>query len=127
MLVSVLTSAASWQSEHPLLTYSVPAALENDVRVGQLVAVPYGERLVEGILWSLHDDQDESQALLEELDVEPRPLRSLLDLTPALLPHQIALAQWIAEYYVTPLAQVAFMMLPPGLVQSSRFVLRLTT
>jgi primosomal protein N' (replication factor Y) len=54
-----------------------------------------------------------------------RPIDAILDPEPALLPHQIALAQWISAYYVTPLSQVALMMLPPGLMQRSRTVLRL--
>ena len=122
MLIDVLTSAASWHAEHPLLTYLVPEELVTDVRQGQLVAVPYGERLVEGLIWLVGDDD------LSRLDPDDmvRPLRTILDPVPALLPHQIALAEWLAEYYVTPLPQVAFMMLPPGLVQRSHFVLRLT-
>ncbi|QBD79828.1 primosomal protein N' [Ktedonosporobacter rubrisoli] len=126
MLADVLTSAASWDSERPLLTYLVPLELETTVRIGQLVAIPYGERLVEGILWVLHaEDQDE---LLAELGAEVtlRPLHAILDPEPALLPHQLALSQWISAYYVTPLAQVAQMMLPPGLMQRSQFVLRLS-
>ena len=53
MLANILTSAASWDSEHPLLTYIVPAELEDSIRIGQLVAVPYGERLVEGLIWEI--------------------------------------------------------------------------
>src|SRR5260370_40203187 len=57
MFVNILTSAASWDSEHQLLTYLVPAKLEDSIRVGQLVAVPYGERLVEGLIWDLYEEQ----------------------------------------------------------------------
>ena len=45
MFADVLTSAASWNSEHALLTYLVPGELEAELRIGQLVAIPYGERL----------------------------------------------------------------------------------
>src|SRR5205823_5324353 len=54
-----------------------------------------------------------------------KSISTILDLEPALLPHQRALAEWMAEYYVTPLAQVALMMLPPGLIRRSQVVLRL--
>lgn len=116
MLADVLTSAASWNTE-PLLTYAVPPDLVGELASGQLVAVPYGERLVEGIVWRLHDDQPE--------DEQPRPITTLLDPLPALLPHQRALAVWLAEYYVAPLAYTAMMMLPPGLMQRSKMVLQL--
>ncbi len=119
MLANVLTSAASWNSEQPLLTYSVPPALEDELRTGQLVAVPYGERLVEGIVWDILSDEQAKH------DGTLRPITTLLDREPALLPHQQALALWISEYYITPLAQVSSLMLTRGLMQRSQFVLRL--
>jgi primosomal protein N' (replication factor Y) len=119
VFAEVLTSAASWQDEHPLLTYLVPGELQPELRAGQLVAVPYGERLVEGIVWSIRPGSSSDN------DDRLRPLHTILDLEPVLLPHQRKLAEWIAEYYITPLAQVALMMLPPGLMQRSKIVLRL--
>jgi primosomal protein N' (replication factor Y) len=128
MLADILTTAASWQSERPLLTYVVPVDLEPELCPGQLVAVPYGERLVEGIVWEVRAEEDDDaidQETGEVLGEALRPIHTLLDPQPALLRHQIALAQWISDYYVTSLAQVATMMLPPGLMQRSRIVLRL--
>jgi primosomal protein N' (replication factor Y) len=119
VFAEVLTSAASWQDEHPLLTYLVPGKLQSELRPGQLVAVPYGERLVEGIVWSIRPGGSSND------DDRLRPLHTILDLEPVLLPHQRKLAEWIAEYYITPLAQVALMMLPPGLMQRSKIMLRL--
>lgn len=116
MLADVLTAAASWSSE-PLLTYVLPRELEDEITCGQLVAVPYGDRLVEGIIWRLHNDYPDGEKL--------RSITTLLDPLPALLPHQQALAEWISNYYVTPLAQTALMMLPPGLMQRSKMVLQL--
>ena len=116
MFAEVLTTAASWNTEEPLLTYSVPPALASEVRAGQLVAIPYGDRLVEGIVWGIAEDAEE---------IETRPISTILDLEPALLPHQRQLAEWMATYYVTPLAYVAQIMLPPGLMQRSKVALRL--
>ena len=115
MLADVLTSAASWNSEQPLLTYTVPAELQEQLHPGQLVAIPYGERLVEGIVWSIQSVQAD----------DLRPISAILDIESALLPHQRALAEWISEYYVTPLAHIAVIMLPPGLMQRSQVVLQL--
>ncbi len=128
MLVDVLTSASSWNTEQPLLTYLVPAGLEAEVRIGQLVAVPYGDRLVEGIVWNIQEDQDGSSlpGVAEgDPEIVLRPLQAVLDPEPALWPYQQALAEWIAQYYITPLAQVVQIMLPPGLMQRSQVVLRL--
>ncbi len=122
MHADVLTSANSWNNEHPLLTYQVPPELQAELRAGQLVAVPYGDRLVEGIIWHVWEDDEREGA--DELPAL-RPISTILDLEPALLPHQRTLAEWMAEYYVTPLAQVASIMLPPGLMQRSKAVLHL--
>lgn len=120
MLAAVLVLAGGWDSERPLLTYLVPSDLEKKILPGQLVAAPYGERLVEGVVWRLLRDDE-----FVDTDATLRPLRSLLDPEPALLPHQRALAEEIAHYYVTPLSQVAMMMVPRGLIQRSQFVVRL--
>ncbi|GAC1374987.1 MAG: primosomal protein N' [Ktedonobacteraceae bacterium] len=125
MLADVLTPAASWQNEHPLLTYLVPDELVAELRPGQLVAVPYADRLVEGIIWNCIPNVTLAEWNAAEPGEVLRPLQTILDPEPALLPHQMALARWMSEYYVTSLAQVAQMMLPPGLMQRSRAVLRL--
>ena len=126
MLANILTAAASWHAEHPLLTYLVPEEFQADLRAGQLVAVPYGERLVEGIVWTISGDEMDIPTFDSD-DGELRSLHSILDLESALLPHQRMLAEWMADYYVTPLAFVALMMLPPGLMQRSQVVLHLVT
>ncbi len=164
LLAGVLTSANSWNSEQPLLTYTVPTELQAELLPGQLVAVPYGDRLVEGIVWNIWQDDNHTteespseysrgdprgrpvinrpidgrpvndhffnghltnDRLINDLPTNLRPISTILDFEPALLPHQRALAEWMAEYYVTPLALVALMMLPPGLMQRSRIVLHL--
>jgi primosomal protein N' (replication factor Y) len=116
LLADILTPANVWKNEQPLLTYTVPPELQNELQTGQLIAVPYGDRLVEGIVWKIWEEDD-----IENL----RPISTILDPEPALLPHQRALAEWMAAYYVTPLAQVAVKMLPPGLMQRSKVVLHL--
>jgi len=168
VLADVLTAANSWNIEQPLLTYIAPPELQAELRTGQLVAVPYSDRLVEGIVWNVwvEDQQIAGQwdteqgqgqvlplpytedehssdhgrgdprgrpgnsrppndSLVNAHPIDLRPISTILDLEPALLPHQRALAEWMAEYYITPLAHVALMMLPPGLMQRSKVVLHL--
>src|SRR5690242_20529894 len=122
LFASILTSTASWHGEQPLLTYSVPDELRTLVRPGQLVAVPYGERLVEGVVWNIFEATPDDN--IDDADREYRPIQTILDLEPALLPHQRALAEWMSTYYVAPLALTTFMMLPPGLMQRSQNVLQ---
>lgn len=116
LLANVLTPANAWNNEQSLLIYTIPLELQAELRAGQLVAIPYGDRLVEGIVWNICED---------EHDAGLRPISTILDPEPALLPYQRTLAEWMAEYYVTSLAQVAVKMLPPGLMQRSKVVLHL--
>ena len=62
MLADVLTSAASWDTEHPLLTYLVPPEMQNELCTGQLIAIPYGDRLVEGIVWNISSDDGKGKS-----------------------------------------------------------------
>ena len=57
VFANVLTSANAWNSEQPLLTYTVPPELQDELQSGQLIAVPYGDRLVEGIVWNLWEEE----------------------------------------------------------------------
>ena len=145
MRADVLTSAASWHNEQPLLTYTVPDELADLLRAGQLVAIPYGNRLVQGVVWRIkpnsshetinlthqsdefpYDGGDTDQQLVAEVgSYALRPIAAILDVEPVLLPHQRELAEWMTEYYVTPLAQTAMLMFPPGLTQRSEIVLHL--
>ena len=139
LLANVLISANAWNNEQPLLTYTVLPEIQAELRPGQLVAIPYGDRLVEGIVWNIweedevarlasttpHDTQIAGAPSPTNKFNNLRPISTILDAEPALLPHQRALAEWMAEYYVTPLAQVAVKMLPPGLMQRSKVVLHL--
>jgi primosomal protein N' len=119
----VLTSTHAWNREQPLLTYSIPPDMQNELQLGQLIAVPYGDRLVEGIVWRMWEEEEKQGE--DKTQHHVRPISTILDPEPAILPHQRALAEWMAVYYVTPLAQVAVKMLPPGLMQRSKVVLRL--
>ncbi len=154
LLANVLTPANTWNNEQSLLTYTIPLELQAELRPGQLVAIPYGDRLVEGIVWNIWEEDEGGQqragqqeagrpqgsplhfsqpipdnqnvgATLAVAQYSLRPISTILDSEPALLPYQRALAEWMAEYYVTPLAQVAVKMLPPGLMQRSKVVLHL--
>jgi primosomal protein N' (replication factor Y) len=84
-------------------SYSIPSNLR--VEVGQAVWVPFGVRVLQGII----------------LEVSPSPAvektRDIIDvIEPELILPQsrIALARWISEYYLSPLFDAVSLMLPPG-------------
>jgi len=89
-----------------LYDYLIPEELQDQVRLGQRVVVPFGRRQVFAFVVELLD---------ESPIAELRPLERIRDEEPVLLPHQISLAQWIAAHYLCPLPEVLRAMIPPAL------------
>ena len=105
-----------------LYSYRVPEALAPTLRVGHLVAIPFGERMSAGIVWALDASDELDDDVGAPTDGAPR-LRAI---SRPLLPDPVisaahhALAEWISDYYATPLADAARLMLPPGLLGGLR-------
>lgn len=86
------------------LDYAVPDTLRESIAVGARVLVPVRHRQVHAVVLHLLD-QSPHQGQLKQLlkVVGSRPVFSA---------SMLKLAQWIAEYYVTPVPQVLRAMLP---------------
>jgi primosomal protein N' (replication factor Y) len=84
-------------------SYSIPPNIS--VSVGHAVWVPFGPRLVQGIVLALS-----AQSQVEDT----REIAEAIDPHPILFPHQVKLAQWIAERYLSSYFDAAALMLPPG-------------
>ena len=79
-------------------TYLVPPALEGIVRRGSRVRVTFGTRSLAGIVL---DFPPEAPA-----DVILKPIEALLESAPTVSEDQLALWEWVAEYYMCPLGDV---------------------
>ena len=88
-------------------TYSLPAEIATRIQVGCRVIVPFGaRRFYSAIVLRLHDEEPQYDT---KEDIE------LLDEQPSVLPQQLRLWQWIADYYLCTLAEVSKAALPSGL------------
>ncbi|MCH8847567.1 MAG: primosomal protein N' [Chloroflexi bacterium] len=97
-----------------VFTYAAPPHL--GLRPGHLVRVPFGSRSVHGVVLRLTG----------ELRVDyVKPVRALVHAEPLLTAAQLALAEWIAGYYVAPAFDAIAPMLPPGYRGRSRPAVRL--
>ncbi len=83
--------------------YAIPPDMF--VSVGQAVWVPFGPRMVQGLVFAVSD---------EPAVEETREIAELIDPRPMLSPHQVELARWLSERYLSPLFDAAAPMLPPG-------------
>src|SRR5688500_756229 len=86
------------------LDYRVPEAIA--VQPGSVVVAPLGPRQLVGVVW-----EPERLPTEEVGDNRLRPLIAILDVPPIAAPLR-RLADWTADYYLSPLAAVLRMILP---------------
>jgi primosomal protein N' (replication factor Y) len=84
-------------------SYAIPSGLNIDV--GQAVWVPFGDKLLQGIVLQLTE-----HPAVEET----REITGVIESRPLLSPPRILLARWLSEYYLSPLFDAVALMLPPG-------------
>jgi len=86
--------------------YHCPPELEGRLQPGHLVLVPFGPRVVQGVVLG---------PVAEPEVPETKAVRALLDEEPVLTALQLQLAAHLAESCLAPLAACVSLMLPPGL------------
>ncbi len=90
----------------PGFDYRLPSQLEGQIGAGHLVLVPFGNRIVQGVV--LH--------VLEQPAVEKtKDVLELVDSNPVMTGAQLALARWMAEASLTSASALLGLFLPPGL------------
>lgn len=89
-------------------TYLIPSEFQGKVGVGYRVIVPFGQKKIyTAIVIRIHDDAPEN--------LEIKSILEMVDDHSILLPQQLKLWQWIAEYYICTLGDVYRAALPTGL------------
>jgi primosomal protein N' (replication factor Y) len=84
-------------------SYAVPDGM--DVREGQAVLVPFGEKVLQGVIIELT-----TVPAVEDT----REIIDIITPDPVLSPQHLSLARWISDYYLAPLFEAVALMLPPG-------------
>lgn len=90
-----------------VFTYNVPAHLSQKVQVGCRVNVPFGQKKqYAALVTRVHEEQASYQT---------KDILAILDEEKMLLPNQLKLWQWVAEYYMCTLGEVYKAAIPSGL------------
>ncbi|MDO8716499.1 MAG: primosomal protein N' [Dehalococcoidales bacterium] len=84
-------------------SYAIPYNL--NIQVGQAVFVPFGAKLLQGIVLKLTE-----QPAVEET----REIAGIIEPLPMLSSEQVELAYWLSDYYLASIFDVVALMLPPG-------------
>ncbi|MFH1016145.1 MAG: hypothetical protein V1771_04015, partial [Chloroflexota bacterium] len=87
-------------------SYAVPSHLS--VRVGQAVFVPFGQKILQGIVIEV------AATPAYQDTAEIREIDDVIDPSPLLSTARVSLARWISEYYLSSLFDAVALMLPPG-------------
>jgi primosomal protein N' (replication factor Y) len=90
-------------AQRQTFSYSLPPGLGVDI--GQAVWVPFGDKLLQGVVLELKPRPAVEETKEIAGVIEPRPLLS---------PYHVQLAGWISRYYLSPLFDAVALMLPPG-------------
>lgn len=94
-------------------TYALPESFADKVQVGCRLLVPFGKKKTySGIVALLHDNKP--------TDYEAKDALELLDEQPVLLPNQLRLWRWIADYYLCTLGEVYKAALPGGMKEDDK-------
>ncbi|MFC1952872.1 primosomal protein N', partial [Chloroflexota bacterium] len=84
-------------------SYAIPTGM--NISIGQAVWVPFGNKLLQGIVLELTD--------YPAVD-ETKEITGIIDVRSVLSREHVLLAYWISQQYLSPLFDAVALMLPPG-------------
>jgi len=104
-------------------TYRLPVGIQENVKLGARLLVPFGKRQLTGYAVALH------AKISPELEIEEETIKDaleLLDSEPLLTEEIIRLTQWSADYYAASWGEVLKASLPAGINQTTEQVYSIT-
>ena len=101
-----------------LFTYRVPHELNNLIKEGQRIVVPFGQRnVLTGVIKKIEDTPP--------ADFEARMLIDILEETPAFNRQMLQFLDWLGSYYMANPGDILSVALPAGLKVSSESLVQL--
>ena len=88
-----------------IFDYQVPDVLANQIKVGQLVSIPFRKKEMEGVVIKIKKEPIAGKKI--------KKISKIIDKKPLLTPEQIKLAEWISQYYFVSLGTIIKTILPP--------------
>ncbi|OGQ47846.1 MAG: primosomal protein N' [Deltaproteobacteria bacterium RIFCSPLOWO2_02_FULL_46_8] len=96
-----------------LFTYRIPSALQNQIKPGARVVVPFRRKQVLGFCIAL-SNQPPSDFSADKL----KEILEVKDETPIFSEKMLELLQWLSDYYLAPLGEICRAALPTRLTQA---------
>lgn len=104
-------------------TYSLPLALQDNVKIGARLLLPFGSRQLTGYIVALH------QQLSPEVEIEIEAIKDALELiddVPLVTEEILKLTQWTADYYSASWGEILKASLPAGVNTASEQIASIT-
>lgn len=102
---------------HDTFTYAVPPEMEEGIKRGCRVVVPFGaKKIYTAIVIRVHDVRPDFDNI--------KPIKELLETTPVVTERQLQFWEWIAKYYICSMGDVYKAALPAGLKPKDKDAIR---
>ena len=89
-----------------VFSYAVPDKFEKKIKIGMLVGIPFGNQKITGLVCNLEKE------VIKKMKYKLKDVENLSDDSVNLSKEQIKLAEYIADYYYTPLGLIIKIMIP---------------
>lgn len=116
MFASVIVDVPS-KSVNQVFDYRIPEGMQDIIRVGHRVLVPFGRRTIQGYVMNIKGTADFDPSKI-------KPIARTLDIEPVLTEEMIVIAKYLAEYYVDQYISVIETILPSALKANYKKVIR---
>ena len=105
-------------------TYRLPQHLQENIKIGSRLLVPFGKRNITGYVVELHETLDEA---LEIEESQIKDALELLDEEPLLTDEILRLTNWTADYYASSWGEVLKASLPAGVNVETEQIVQITS
>jgi|GEM_PF-3631129 len=96
---------ARLKNDLDFFTYLIPQELQETIKLGQLVKIPFRSKTIEGVVRKLNDSIPQTEYALKSV-------QEIADLNPILADWQIELIEFMSQYYLTSMATISAMIVP---------------
>jgi len=103
-------------------TYKIPDNLKGQIKIGQIVEVPFGKRNPLGVLVNTRPVLAESLARTGLVEGQIKPISSIITENPIFLPYQLKLLDWMSKYYLAPTVNCLEAILPFNEIQLKKLL-----
>jgi primosomal protein N' (replication factor Y) len=92
--------------------YKIPESLADQIKIGQLVGIPFRNSMREGVVIRLKSQPITGMTI--------KPINKIIDTSPVLTAEQLSLAEWLSTYYFVSIGSVIKMILPPVPIRTGK-------